>query len=98
MSNPVFDYVCDQLEARTELDRLSARGTVRILLKDAGLEPATVGKQAMATAIHAMLPKALADRGIAEGQLAGELERGVLQVDDQGVADTAVEVFSRLGG
>ena len=34
-----FDWVCAQLEERSSLDRLEARGTVRLALKQAGLEP-----------------------------------------------------------
>ena len=33
-----FEFACGQLETGTSLDRLAARGTVRIALKQAGLE------------------------------------------------------------
>ena len=35
----VFDHVCDGVERGTSLDRLQSRGTVRLALKEAGLEP-----------------------------------------------------------
>jgi hypothetical protein len=37
-----FDFVCSELERRTSMTRLEARGTVRIALKDAGLAADTV--------------------------------------------------------
>ena len=37
-----FEWLCTALEESTTLERLEARGTVRIALKEAGLEPRTV--------------------------------------------------------
>ena len=38
----VFDWVCGALESATSLDRLEARGTLRLALKASGLEARTV--------------------------------------------------------
>jgi hypothetical protein len=37
-----FSFVADQLEECTLLDRLESRGTLRIVLKESGLDPKTV--------------------------------------------------------
>jgi hypothetical protein len=39
--SPCFDRVCAALESETSLDRIEARGTVRLALKGAGLDAAS---------------------------------------------------------
>ena len=39
----LFDFAAERLEARTELDKLEARGTLRIALKKAGFQAAGIG-------------------------------------------------------
>ena len=50
--SPVFDRTCDELEQRTTLDRLAARGTVRIALKSAGLEVTSVDAAQMGVVLR----------------------------------------------
>jgi hypothetical protein len=38
----LFDFVAEQLEHHTSLDRLEARGTLRLALKEAGLDPQSI--------------------------------------------------------
>jgi hypothetical protein len=62
-----FDRTCEELEERTDLDRLEARGTVRIALKGAGLDGASVDPAQMAIVLRKVLPSELETRGIADG-------------------------------
>ena len=41
-NSTAFEWLCEQLETHTSLDRLEARGTVRLTLKEAGLEASRV--------------------------------------------------------
>ncbi|MGH0035027.1 MAG: hypothetical protein ACQGVK_08355 [Myxococcota bacterium] len=95
-----FDFVCEQLQQETSLDRLEARGTVRLALKQAGLEARSVTPDQMKVVMDKVLPGELASRGI-------ENVDGVCQKAAQGLSgveagDSAVEapdeVFRRLGG
>jgi hypothetical protein len=94
-----FEYVCTQLEERTSLDRLAARGTVRIALKQAGLEARTVTTEQMAVVIERILPAELGSRGV-EGldALCSSLSSGVRALGPSAVAETPDAVFQRLGG
>ena len=42
-----FEWTCNELEERCSLDRLEARGTVRLALKQAGLEARSVTPEQM---------------------------------------------------
>lgn len=65
--SPVFEHACVELERRTGLDRLAARGTVRIALKGAGLDVASVNAAQMGVVLRRVLPSELATRGIEDG-------------------------------
>jgi len=64
--SPVFDAACAELERRTDMDRLAARGTVRIGLKSAGLAVASVDPEQMTVVLRRLLPAELESRGIAD--------------------------------
>jgi hypothetical protein len=97
----VFDFVCEQLEQCTTLDRLEARGTVRITLKDAGLEARSVSVPQMTVVLEKLLPAELESRGVTDGTgscqaiAAGLLS---LDIDVDAAGDTPEGVFERLGG
>ena len=64
MSETLFEFVAARLEERSELDRLEARGTVRIALKESGLDPRSVTLEQMAVMLVRAMPKELSARGI----------------------------------
>ena len=59
-----FDFVCTQLEQRTSLNRLEARGTVRLALKAAGLDAGQVTPAQMRTVVEKILPGELRNRAV----------------------------------
>ncbi len=63
----VFDATADALESLSTLDRLEARGTVRLALKEAGLDSAAVTVEQMVVVLERLLPGELEKRGIAAG-------------------------------
>ena len=94
-----FDFVCDQLEQSTTLDRLAARGTVRIALKEAGLEARTVTPDQMSVVAEKVLPAELDSRGIGDAQtICAGIKGGLGSLDSGAGADTPDAVFKRLGG
>jgi len=100
--SPVFEWVSAELERRTPLSRLEARGTIRLLLKQRGLEPGSVNAAQMDVVIRRLLPPALEVRGIEDAEsvsneLAPALARAAAEHRLES-AESAYDVFERLGG
>jgi hypothetical protein len=100
---PAFDWMCNRLEQDTSLDRLEARGTVRLALKGAGLDARSVTPEQLAVVIEKVLAAELTARGVDDAaglcsRFAADLrsEAGGLSV--AGASETPDAVFSRLGG
>jgi hypothetical protein len=94
-----FEYACGQLETRTSLDRLAARGTIRIALKQAGLEARSVTPEQMTVVIQKILPSELASRGV-DGveEVCQRMLTGLRSVATGPISETPDAVFKRLGG
>ena len=98
-NSPAFDWLCEHLERATDLDRLEARGTVRIALKSAGLDTGSVTPEQMRVVIEKVLTAELVARGIEDAdQKCTQFASGISEVDAGGVSDSPDEVFRRLGG
>jgi hypothetical protein len=94
-----FEFACGQLETRTSLDRLAARGTVRIALKQAGLEARSITPEQMAVVVQRILPSELASRGVETGEeICQAILGGLRGVAIGPVSETPDAVFKRLGG
>ena len=59
----VFDWVCAELEENSSLNKLESRGTIRIVLREAGLEARTVTQSEMQVAVSKVLPAELSALG-----------------------------------
>ncbi len=98
-NSPAFDWLCEHLELATDLDRLEARGTVRIALKGAGLDAGSVTPEQMRVVIERILASELVARGIEDAdQKCTQLASGISAVVGSGSSDSPDEVFRRLGG
>jgi hypothetical protein len=95
-----FEWICNELEQATSLDRLEARGTVRLALKGAGLEARSVTPDQMKVVVEKVLPKELETRGIEDSALVcTRLLPGLGSVvAEPSAGDMPDEVFRRLGG
>lgn len=95
----IFDFLCGELERESSLDRLETRGTVRIAIKQAGLDPHTATPQELAVVVRKVLPGELSTRGIddAEG-LCAALAKRVSEQEAGEVHETPEAIFARLGG
>lgn len=97
--SPAFDWTCQALENETDLDRLEARGTVRIALKSSGLEASTVQPEQMRVVIEKVLPDELTARGVDEPErVCRLLADRIGSVEGGNVGESPDEVFRRLGG
>jgi hypothetical protein len=94
-----FESVCNQLEERTSLDRLAARGTVRIALKQAGLDARSVTPEQMAVVVEKLLSVELANRGVPDAaSVCAGFAVKLRSMRSTGVDETPDAVFRRLGG
>jgi hypothetical protein len=100
--SPAFCWVCEEIERVTCLNRLEARGTVRLTLKEAGFDPGSVNRVQMRTILEKMMPGQLESKGIEEAsslcsEMAAALDSAELG-DGTPVAESPEEIFQRLGG
>ena len=95
-----FTHVCETLEARTGLGRLEVRGTVRLALKKAGLDAASVTLREMAVLVDKVLPAELRARGVdAPETVCSELRSSLSSLpQDRAARETPESVFDRLAG
>jgi hypothetical protein len=97
-----FGWICDELERSTSLDRLEARGTMRLALKQAGLEARSVSGEPIAVVVEQLLADELRCRAVEEPEatcsaLVSRLrEQG--PASDEDAAEAPEDVFRRLGG
>ena len=96
--SPAFAWTCSQIERVTTLSELVARGTVRLALKQAGLEAQSVSGDVMAIVLREILPRELAARAVANApKLCGEIAQRIRAQNFAG-GDAVLDVFQRLGG
>lgn len=94
-----FTTLCEELERASSLDRLEARGTVRLALKQAGLEANSVRASQLAVVVEKILPGELKTRGIDNAEaVCGGLARSLKAMPDEQVGESPEAVFKRLGG
>jgi hypothetical protein len=93
----LFDWVSGEIERGTSLDRLAARGMVRLALREAGLDPAAIDARQLGVVLERVLPSRLAASGITNADafcagLRGRVPAGGAR------GDTPEAIFGRLGG
>jgi len=100
MATSIFDLAADELERRSDFEKLEARGTVRLALKGAGLDPRDVTASQMAVVFTRVMPKELAARGISNPESICEAVVAALKSahveSDAGNGSSPEEVFRRL--
>jgi hypothetical protein len=68
MADSIFDLVADELERRTDLSKLEARGTVRLSLREAGLDARSATLEQMKVLLEKVLPKEMNTRGVEDAE------------------------------
>lgn len=101
MADGLFEFIAAKIEERTDLDKLEARGTLRIALKEAGLEPRSVTLEQMSVMLEKTMPKELVARGVDDADpLCSSLVKSLegYRGQDASGAESPEDVFRRLGG
>lgn len=93
-----FELACEVLEDSSSLDRLEARGTIRLALKAAGLDARNVTSDQMGVVVDKLLPGELKARGIEnDDRICATLREKLAGLETADV-ETPEVVFARLGG
>jgi hypothetical protein len=94
-----FDVLSEAIEAHTTLNRLESRGTVRIALKEAGLDARSVTASQLVVVIERLLPRHFQERGIPDPEAVCRTIAAPLAGTASAEASESPEaIFSRLGG
>jgi len=100
VSESLFECVAQELQKRSELENLEARGTIRLALKASGLTAREVTREQMVVVIDQVLPRELRVRGVANPEaVCGALSQAVKEFEiENGESDGASpeDVFRRL--
>jgi len=101
MTGSAFDWVCREIERCTKLDAPVARGTARLAVKEAGLDPETVNAAQLRVVVQELLPAELNALRIADVEplcerLLEGLERDTFDAGTDR-AGSAADVLERLG-
>ena len=102
MATDLFDLAAEKLEGRTDMDRLAARGTLRIALKEAGLDAQKLTIPQLRAVFEKLMPKELEARGVSDAAATckATMDEIARSADAIGAASSASpdDVFKRLGG
>ena len=102
MSADLFDFAAEKLEQHTSFSRLEARGTLRIALKSAGLDPTSLTVDQLGVVFEKLMPGELERRGVSDaasvcGAVTDDLANSPTPTD-AAVSDDVDGIFRRLGG
>jgi hypothetical protein len=64
MAASLFDFAAEKLEQHTGFSQLEARGTLRIAVKSAGLDPKSLTVAELRVVFEKLMPGELAQRGV----------------------------------
>jgi hypothetical protein len=102
MSTELFDHAAEQLERHTDLDRLEARGTLRLAVKQAGLDSESLSFRELKAVFENIMPAELEARGIDNtATTCTTIFEEITRTADASTTEetTSVDdIFKRLGG
>jgi len=100
VSESLFEFAAAELQKRSDLETLEARGTIRLALKSSGLTASEVTREQMVVVIDQAMPRELRVRGVENPEgVCGELSQAVKGFEVEGGESAGAspeDVFSRL--
>jgi hypothetical protein len=101
VADTLFDFAAERLSQHTRIERMAARGTLRLALKTVGLDPTSITAGQLRSVIERLLPNELLTRGVADP--AGTCRALIQDIDNAPAALLASgqdvdDIFRRLGG
>ncbi len=102
MAAAFFDIAAELLGERTDMDRLAARGTLRLALKEAGLDVQNLTVPQLRAVFEKLMPKELEARGVSDATatckaVMDDIASAASTVDLED-SNSPDEIFKRLGG
>jgi len=102
VSTTLFDLAAEKLEIHSDLDKLEARGTLRLALKASGLDASALTTTQLEVVLEKVMPGELERRGVWNPQkvceaVATDVKAGLGDADPASMSE-AEAVFRRLGG
>ena len=102
MAADLFDFAAERLEHHTGFSQLEARGTLRIALKVAGLDPSAFTAGQLCVVFEKVMPGELDSRGVSDVQDVCAAVLADLESVGDAAADASAnrpdEIFRRLTG
>ncbi len=100
MAADLFDFPAERLEHHASLNRLEARGTLRIALKAAGVDPKNLTGAQLQVVFEKVMPGELKSHGVSDMQdvcaaVLADIARDGGTATDAGVTSPD-DIFSRL--
>ena len=98
MERDLFTIVADRLCELSELNRLEARGTIRIAFKNAGVDAKCFGLDDLEAILAKILPGELENLGCADSRsICDEILKSVRIALPETATDSRDEIMRRLG-
>ena len=102
MAAVLFDIAADKLGESSEMDRLAARGTLRLALKQAGLDVQNLTVPQLRAVFEKLMPQELEARGVPDPAatciaVMNEVANAASTADLE-ASSSPDEIFKRLGG
>ncbi len=101
MDATLFDLAAERLEHHTGFSQLEARGTLRLALKVAGLDPSAFTVEQLCVVFEKVMPGELENRGVSDVQDVCAAVLADLESVGRAAADASAtspdEIFRRLG-
>jgi len=102
MAAVLFDIAADKLGESTDMDRLAARGTLRLALKQAGLDPQNLNVAQLRAVFEKLMPTELEARGVPDAaatcKAVMDQVANAASTADLEASSSPDEIFKRLGG
>jgi hypothetical protein len=102
VATALFDIAAEKLGESSDMERLAARGTLRLALKQAGLDADNLTIPQLRTIFERLMPKELEARGVADAaascKTAMDAIESVASEDELATSNSPDEIFKRLGG
>jgi hypothetical protein len=100
MAATIFDFTAEELRSRSDLEKLESRGTVRLALKQGGLDAQSVSSRQMLVILEKVLPSELESRGVEDAAALCRAIATALKQAGPNLAESSSnspeEVFRRL--
>jgi hypothetical protein len=102
MATTLFDIASARLEESSDMDRLEARGTLRLAVKEAGLDVQSLTIPQLQAVFEKLMPKELEARGVTDSAAKCEAVMNDIasaaSTTDLAASNSPDEIFKRLGG